>query len=133
MMKLLGAVGFVVSVTAVADADPVPTPTASDQLDYYVELAGVGGIAQGAAFLAPMVEGGHWLGNGAWWLHAAIVGGQASELDEGGSGAVWQGRLGIEARDCAVPDIICGSIGADVAISHVKYSSGDDYGDSMDT
>lgn len=46
---------------------------------------------------------------------------------------MWQARVGIEARACAVENIVCGAVGADLALSHVNYISDEDASDSMDT
>jgi hypothetical protein len=131
VMKMFVGLGLVVGITAVADADPVPA-LATDQVENYIEAGAIGGFAQGASFFGPMVEGGHWLGSGPWWLHVLVTAGQASEIDEGGSGSFEQGRIGIEARGCTV-QYICGSVGADLAVSHVKYGTDDGYDDMEDT
>jgi len=57
------------------------------------------------------LEGGYRLGSGWLWIHGQVIAGNAG--DDQGSGHVYQGRAGIEARACWAVQL-CGIAGVDL-------------------
>jgi hypothetical protein len=100
------------TLLAATPAFAEPSTTAPWEPAQYVIAGGAMGLAK-PGFISGVVslEGGYRLGSSRLWIHGQAIAGDAG--DDQGSGHVYQGRAGIEARACWAVQL-CGIAGVDL-------------------
>lgn len=126
LAALAAASVFSLATTAIAIAqpslvEPATPPSAPASSDAYLEPGLEVGLSHGGFYGALQLDGGHRLGDGAFWLHGRLAEGNMLGIDERTMASNFtEVRVGLEARSCGLHGVLCLVTGLDAGYRHER-------------